>query len=83
MVQGLEGGIEGGIECSIEKDIERSKRKLLIATISIALFSTGIFVVIWGISSYVDSRFSMQGLGFFLVGMTAVSIGILLYEINR
>ncbi len=64
----------------IEEDIEKSKMKLFIIAISIAIFSTGIFATIWGIASYVDQRFAMQGLGFVLIGIMAILTGALLYK---
>ena len=64
----------------IEEDIEKSKMKLFIIVISIAIFSAGIFTTIWGIASYVDNRFAMQGLGFVLIGIMAILTGALLYK---
>lgn len=64
----------------LSKDIEKSKAKIFSITIAIAMISAGIFLAIWGISSYIDSRFAMQGLGFVLVGTIAILIGIIIFK---
>ncbi len=73
-------GINSSKKHEIEEDIEKSKIKLFILAISIAMFSTGIFVTIWGIASYVDQKFAMQGFGFVLVGIMVILTGVLLYK---
>jgi len=67
----------------IEEDIEKSKNKLLTIVISIVLFGTGIFMTIWGIASYIDQRFSMQGLGFVLVGIIVTLTGVIISAFKR
>ncbi len=64
----------------IEEDIEKSKIKLFFLAISIALFSTGIFITIWGIATYIDHRFNMQGFGFVIIGVTVILAGVLLFK---
>ena len=80
-IRGFSESIVYGIrKHGIDGDVEKSKMKLFIITISIAIFSTGIFTTIWGIASYVDHRFAMQGLGFVLIGIMAILTGTLLYK---
>lgn len=64
----------------IEENIEKSKTRLFIIAISITIFSTGVFATIWGIASYVDKRFAMEGLGFVLIGIMVILVGTLLYK---
>jgi hypothetical protein len=73
-------GIDSTQKHRIEEDIAKSKMKLFIIAISIAMILAGIFVIIWGIASYVDTRFAMQGLGFVLIGIIVILIGMLLYK---
>lgn len=73
-------GINSAQKHEIEEDIEKSKMKLFVLATSIAIFSTGLFVTIWGISSYVDQKFAMQGFGFVLVGIMVILAGVLLYK---
>jgi high-affinity K+ transport system ATPase subunit B len=63
-----------------KNEISKFKMKLFIIAISIAIVFVGIFVIIWGIASYVDTRFTMQGLGFVLIGIITILIGTLLYK---
>ena len=67
----------------IKEDIEKSKNKLFIIVISITIFGTGIFATIWGIASYIDQRFVMQGLGFVLIGTIAMLAGVLLTTFHK
>ena len=67
----------------IVEDIEKSKNKLLIIVISIILFGTGMFITIWGIASYVDQRFAMQGLGFVLIGIISTLTGAIISSFKR
>ena len=73
-------GLSNEQKHDIEKNIEKSKIKLLFIVISIVIISTGIFVMIWGIASYIDQKFAMQGLGLILVGIIAILAGALLYK---
>lgn len=67
----------------IEEDIGKSKNKLLVIVASIILAGTGIFMTIWGIASYIDQRFSMQGLGFVLVGIIVTLAGTVISTFKR
>lgn len=67
----------------IEEHIEKYKIKLFFIAMSIAIISTGIFMTIWGISSYIDQIFAMRGLGFILVGIIAILAGVVVYNRNR
>lgn len=67
----------------IGEDIEKSKNKLFIIVISITFFSTGTFMTIWGIASYIDQRFAMQGLGFVLIGIMAILTGVTISALHR
>jgi ABC-type anion transport system duplicated permease subunit len=73
-------GIDSTQKHRIEEDIAKFKMKLFIIVISIAIVLAGIFAIIWGIASYIDTRFAMQGLGFVLIGIIAILIGTLLYK---
>lgn len=73
-------GLNRAQKHGIEEDIAKSKMKLFIIAISIATVLAGIFVFIWGIASYVDTRFAMQGLGFVLIGIMAILTGALIYK---
>jgi hypothetical protein len=74
----------------IEEDIEKTKNKLLATVnivktivISIVLFSVGIIMTVWGIASYIDQRFAMQGLGFVLIGIIAILAGVTISAYRR
>ncbi len=64
----------------IDEDIEKSKGKLFAIAISIATIFVGILTIIWGVASYVDTRFTMQGLGFVIIGIIAILIGMIIYK---
>lgn len=67
----------------IGEDIEKSKNTLIFLVVSIILFGTGIFMTTWGIASYIDQRFAMQGLGFVLIGIISLLTGAILSTFKR
>lgn len=67
----------------IEEDIEKSKHKLFIIVISVTFFSAGIFTTVWGIASYIDHIYAMQGLGFVLIGIIVILIGATISTFHR
>jgi hypothetical protein len=81
--KGFSDSITNGLSTQkqeIGKYVEKSKTKLFVTVISIVISSVGVFITAFGIASYVDKRFAMQGLGFVLVGIMAILTGSLLYR---
>lgn len=64
----------------IEEHIEKYKVKLFFLVISLIIVSTGIFMMILGVSFYIDHIFSMKGLGFVSVGIISLLIGAFAYN---
>lgn len=75
-------GINNEQKYGIDEYIEKLKTKLFVIGISITIVSTGVFMTIWGITSYIDQIFAIQGIGFILVGIIAILTGILIYKVR-
>jgi len=71
---------QGGIGNSIEEGIEKSRKKIFITGVAIAIAGSGFFLILWGIASAIDLMFAMHGLGFVLIGLLGVLSGALLYK---
>jgi len=76
-------GIKNEQNHRIEEYIKKFKTKLFVIGISIVIVSTGFFMTIWGIASYIDQIFAIRGAGFISVGTIVILTGIVIYKIRK
>lgn len=65
---------------SITDFLSGLRKKLFISGVAISLAATGFFLTLWGIASAIDAIFTMQGIGFILIGLIGVLAGALIYK---
>ncbi|NJD51952.1 MAG: hypothetical protein FIB07_03705 [Candidatus Methanoperedens sp.] len=65
---------------SITDFLSGLRKKLFISGVAISLVATGFFLTLWGIASAIDAIFTMQGIGFILIGLIGVLAGALIYK---
>lgn len=80
VIQGLGESQKHGIGNEVAEGIEKSRKKLFTIGVSVALAGTGFFLILWGISSAIDSMFVMRGFGFVLIGLVAALAGTIAYK---
>ncbi len=69
-----------GLGNEIVEGIKKSENKLFTIGVSIALTGIGLFLILWGIASLIDTIFAMRGIGFVLVGIIAALTGVIAYK---
>ncbi len=62
------------------ESMEKTRMRIFRMGIAIALSGVGFFLILWGISSTIDTMFAMHGFGFVLVGIIAVLTGALTFR---
>ncbi len=80
IIQGLGESQKHGIGNEVVEGIEKSRKKLFTIGVSVSLVATGFFLILWGISSAIDTMFAMHGFGFVLIGILAALTGALAYR---
>ncbi len=84
IIQGLpvdaQKQVSDTIRNEISEGLEKSRKKLLAVGVSIALIGVGVFLILWGMATGVDMMFEMHGLGYVLIGIPAILIGIIIYK---
>ncbi len=66
----------------MDEFLKKSTRKLFSTGITVSIISIGLFLLFWGIASYIDMIFKMTGLGFILIGIIVTLIGMLSYQMT-
>lgn len=64
----------------IAEGVRKSTQRLFSLGVSLALIATGFFLLLWGISTILDTYFAMRGLGYVLIGIIAALLGALVFK---